>query len=117
MWLKMKELIQELNEIKGVKNVKKQSGPVLKVNLFGRPVPNSEAVEIKGDLRKISQKLRNCLEEARKEKKISSWEWIIKPEKKYTETSLGRDSITDRKDKGHKPGYYRIAIEMEASST
>lgn len=107
----MEQLIKNLRELEGVKNVKHQSGPVLKVNLFSREIPNSEAEQIRGDLRKLSQKLRNQLEQARKDGDIDSWEWIVKPEKQYTETSLGRDSITDRKDKGHKPAYYRIAIE------
>ncbi len=113
----MQELIQELRDIQGVKNVKKQSGPVLKVNLFGRPVPNSEAVEIKGDLRKISQKLRNQLDQAQEKGEISSWEWIVKPEKKYTDSSPRDLKVSDRKDKGHKPAYYRVAIEEEFSPT
>ncbi len=107
----MKQLISEIREIQGVKNVKKQSGPVLKVNLFGRPVPNSEAVEIKGDLRKISQKLRNQLDQAQENSEITSWEWIVKPQKKYTDSSPRDLNVSDRKDKGHKPGYYRINIE------
>lgn len=107
----MEELLKALHEIKGVKSIKRQSGPVIKVNLFSRKIPNSEAHQISGDLRKISQKLRNELEDARKNNVIDSWEWIVKPQKKYTETSLGKDKITDRKDKGHKPAYYRISIE------
>jgi len=107
----MKELITELREVEGVKNVKKQSGPVLRVNLFGKELPNSESKIIHGDLQKISQKLRNILEEFRKSEEISSWQWIVRPEKRYNETQLGKGKVTHRKDKGHRPGYYRISIE------
>lgn len=107
----MEELIENLRSVEGVKNVKKQSGPVLRINLFSRELPNSEAEVIRGDLRKTGQQLRNALEEARKDGTISSWEWIVKPQKKYTETSLGKGKISDRKDKGHKPAYYRVNIE------
>nr|ADE29235.1 hypothetical protein [uncultured virus] len=107
----MKQLIEDLRQVEGVKNVKKQSGPVLKINLFSRELPNSEAEIIRGDLRKTGQQLRNVLEDARKDNGINTWEWIVKPQKKYAETSLGKGKLTDRKDKGHKPAYYRVNIE------
>lgn len=50
----MKKIIQNLRDIQGVKNVKRQSVSVLKINLFSREIKNSEAEIIKGDLRKIS---------------------------------------------------------------
>lgn len=108
----MKQLIKNLRKIEGVKNVKKQSGPVLKINLFSQEIPRSEAKIIRGNLRKTGQKIRNTLEEARKNGDLSSWEWIVKPKKQYNETSLGKGKISDRKDKGHKPAYYRVNVEM-----
>ncbi|QGA80490.1 hypothetical protein [Candidatus Nanohalobium constans] len=107
----MEHLINELSGIKGVKNVKKYNQKVLEVNLFSREVPGSEAEEISGDLRKISQNIRNTLEEHRKKGKIQNWEWMNKPEKQYEETRLGTDKIKDRKEKGHKPAYYRISVK------
>jgi len=107
----MEDLIQNLIEIQGVKNVKKQGGPVLRVNLFSREIKQSEASEIKGNLRKITPKIKSTLDEGRKNGAFSGWEWIVRPKKKYQETSLGRDSISDRRTKGHKPDYYRISIQ------
>lgn len=107
----MEEVIEELRGIDGVKNVRRQSGPVLKVELFSREIPDSEAVDILGDLRSISQSIVNTLDEARSDGEFESWEWVQKPEKQYQETSLGRNSsVFDRKDKGHRPGYYRVSI-------
>lgn len=107
----MEDLIQDLIEIQGVKNVKKQSGPVLRINLFSREIKGSDASEIKGNLRKITPKIKSTLDEGRKKGVFTGWEWIVRPEKKYQETSLGRDSISDRKTKGHKPDYYRVSIQ------
>ena len=106
----MREVIDDLRNIDGVKNVRRQSGPVFKVELFSREISGSEAVEIRGDLRSISQRIVSVLDEASKEGVFDSWEWIVRPEKKYQETSLGRGSVSDRKDKGHRPGYYRVSI-------
>lgn len=107
----MKGTIEKLIDIKGVKNVKRQSGPVLRINLFSREIKGSEASEIKGNLRKITPKIKSTLDEARKNGEFKGWEWIVRPEKKYQETKLGRDSISDRKAKGHKPDYYRVSIQ------
>lgn len=107
----MEELIDDLRAIEGVKSVKRESGPVLKIDLFSREVPGSESEKISGDLRKISQKIRNSLENASSEGVFTGWEWIVKPEKKYQETSLGRRKVSDRKAKGHEPAYYRVSIE------
>lgn len=106
----MQEVIEELRSIEGVKNVRRQSGPVLKIELFSREIPGSDAVEIHGDLRTISQKIVNSLDEASSKEVFDSWEWIVRPEKKYQETSLGRGKVSDRKDKGHRPGYYRVSV-------
>ncbi|WEL23325.1 hypothetical protein [Candidatus Nanohalovita haloferacivicina] len=109
----MKQLIDKLRDIDGVKAVRKQSGPVLKIELFHREIPNSEAVEIRGDLRSISQNIVNILDEARNEGEFESWEWVRKPQKRYQETSLGRNrSVSDRKAKGHRPGFYRVSIQV-----
>lgn len=107
----MEQLIKDLREIDGVKAVRRQSGPVLKIELFHQEIPNSEAVKIQGDLRSISQNIVNTLNEARNEEVFESWEWVRKPEKKYQETSLGQNrSVSDRKAKGHRPGFYRVSI-------
>lgn len=111
--LAMKEVIHDINSIEGVKNVKRFSGPVLKINLFSRPIPGSEAEEISGDLRKISQKIRNSLDDGRTSGSFDGWEWIIKPDKKYQETKLGNRKVSDRKDKGHKPAFYKVSIQEQ----
>lgn len=105
----MKEVIEKLRDVEGIKGIENRSG-TLKINLFSRPVPGSEAVEISGDLRKISQNIRTILEDGRGKGLYSSWEWMQKPEKKYQETKLGKRKVSDRKDKGHKPGFYRVSI-------
>jgi hypothetical protein len=107
----MRELIRELTEIKGVKNVKKKGGPTLKVNLHSREQPRKEVEKLMGDLRKISPKIRNKLEEARKKGEIKNWNWTRKPEKKYSETSVGTTNVSDRKPIGHEPSYYRISVQ------
>ena len=107
----MNETIEELIEVKGVKNVKRQSGSVLRINLFSRDIKGSEASEIKGNLRKITPKIKSVLDQGRKNGDFKGWEWIVRPEKQYQETKLGKDSISDRKAKGHKPDYYRVSIE------
>lgn len=106
----MEELIQDLNQIKGIKNTKRRGKNLLKMKLFSRKIKGSEAFKIKGDLRKISQKIRSKLEEAKDKKVIQKWNWVEKPEKKYTETQLGRGKATDRKEKGHKPNHYTVEI-------
>ena len=112
VYCSMRQLIGNLRSIDGVKAVRKQSGPVLKIELFHREIRNSEAVEIKGNLRSISQNIVNVLDDARSEEVFKSWEWIRKPKKQYQETSLGRNrAVSDRKVKGHKPGFYRVSIQ------
>jgi len=107
----MQDLISTINEIKGVKNVKKRSGPTLKINLYSREIPSREAEKIRGDLRKISQKIRDRLEKAREKSVINGWNWIQKPEKKYDETGIRTEKISDRKEVGHKPPFYTISIK------
>jgi hypothetical protein len=107
----MEHLIEDLLELDSVKSVKRQSGPVLKIELFCREIPNSELVEIKGDLRKTTPRIRSILEDNKKGGEISGWNWVVRPEKKYSETSLGRLKISDRKAKGHRPGHYRVSIK------
>jgi len=106
----MENLIKDLREIDGVKNVRRQSGPVLRIELFSREVSGSEVVEIRGDLRSISQRIVSVLDEASGDGVFDSWEWIVKPEKQYQETRLGRRKTSDRKEKGHRPGYYRVSV-------
>jgi hypothetical protein len=107
----MKEIIQDINEVTGVKNIRRKGNNLLNIELFSRKVEGSEAFKIKGNLRKISQKIRNKLETHKKKGQIQNWNWIAKPEKKYAETQLGKGETTDRKEKGHKTDYYTIEIQ------
>lgn len=108
----MEKLLQELNSLDEIKAVKRFSGPVLKIQLFTHEIKGSEAVKVRGDLKSISQKLVNALNDARERGDIQGWNWVEKPEKKYQETNLGYDSsVTNRKDKGHKTGYYQVSVE------
>lgn len=100
-----------LRDLEYVKNVKNMSDTTIKINLFTRDVGTSELKEIKGDLRSIGQNISSELNSLKKEGEISGWRWMEKPEKKYQETSLGKDKLKDRKPKGHKPGYYRVFIK------
>jgi len=109
----MRSLIQNLNELEGVKNVKKRSGPTLRINLFSRPVPGREVEEVSGDLQSISQKLRNALEKAKENSEIQSWNWVQKPKKKYDDTPIQTHKVSDRKEIGHKPAYYTVSIQEE----
>lgn len=104
----MKQLPEKIQGIKGVKNVRK-NGAGLKIELFTDKVRGADAEKIKGDLRKISQKLRSKLEQARQNGEIKSWEWNIRPQKKYQDAGIG--GVTDRKEKGHDPAYYSVTVE------
>jgi hypothetical protein len=109
----MEQLIQELSQIQGVQNVKKKGGPTLKINLHSREQPRKEVEKLMGDLRKISPKIRDRLEKARENGEIKNWNWTRKPEKKYSETSVGTSKVSDRKPIGHEPAYYMISIQLE----
>lgn len=107
----MQGIINKLRVLEGVKAVRREGEDVLKIQLFTKEIPETEAVEIHGDLRSISQKLVNTLNEGKGEE-YGRWNWIQKPEKKYQETSLGgRSGVTDRKEKGHKPGFYKVVLD------
>ena len=103
----MEKLLTKLKDIKGVKAVRNRSG-TLKIELFSRPVANAEAKEISGDLRSIGQKITNTLNNS---SEISSWNWIQKPEKKYSKTSVKTEKVSDRKPVGHEPDYYTLSIQ------
>lgn len=105
----MNDRFDGLRELDYVKNVKERDSSI-KINLFTRDVGDSDIKEIKGDLRSTGQNISAELDRLKKEGEIKGWKWMEKPEKKYQETSLGRDKIADRKPKGHKPGYYRVFI-------
>ena len=111
----MDELIENLLDIQAVKSVKRQGNSVLRIDLFSREIPGSEAEEIKADLRKVTPKIKARLESSRKEKEISGWEWMVRPEKQYQETSLGKSKVSDRKSKGYKPSHYKVAVEHSSS--
>ena len=99
-----------IRELDYIKNVKNMSDSTIKINLFTRDIGSSDLVEIKGDLRSIGQNISSELNSLKKKGEISGWKWMEKPEKKYQETSLGNEKISDRKPRGHRPGYYRVFI-------
>lgn len=108
----MEKLIQKLTELDEIKVVKRFGGPVLKIQLFMREIEGSDAVDIHGDLQSISQKIMRELDNSKKHGEIKRWNWTQRPEKQYQETNLGyNSSVTDRKAKGHKPGYYQVSVE------
>lgn len=104
----MDEVITELRHLEGVKAVRRFSGS-LRVELFSRPVSGTDMVEIDGDLRKISQSIRQVLENGRADGVLDSWEWIVRPEKKYRDSSPV-DGVSDRSSKGYDRGFYRISF-------
>ena len=106
----MTGLVKKLREIEGVKAVKRSSS-TLRIDLFSREIPDAEAEKIMGDLRSISQKIRNTLDKARKNSEIENWNWIQKPEKKYAETRINTEKVNDRKAVGHQPSYYTVSIQ------
>jgi len=108
----MKQLLEKLNQVEGVKNVKKRSGPTLRINLFSRPVPGREAEEIQANLQSTSQKIRAQFETAKKNSEIENWNWIQKPEKKYEDTPIQTEKVKDRKSIGYKPAYYTVSIQV-----
>lgn len=99
-----------IRELDYVKNVKNMSDSTIKINLFTRDIGSPDLVEIKGDLRSIGQNISSELNSLKNDGEISGWKWMEKPEKKYQETKLGRDAVSDRKSRGHKPGYYRVFV-------
>ncbi|PSH02474.1 MAG: hypothetical protein BRC26_00375 [Nanohaloarchaea archaeon QH_8_44_6] len=104
----MDEVVGELRGLEGVKAVRRFSGS-LRVELFSRPVQGSDVVEISGDPRRISQGIRSVFEDARKEGIVESWEWVVKPEKKYRDSSPV-DGVSDRSAKGYDRGFYRVSF-------
>ena len=107
----MEKLLANLRDIKGVKAVKKRSGPTLKIKLYSKEIPDTEAGKIMGDLRSISQQISNTLTESKEKREINAWNWIQKPEKKYRKTSVKTEKVTDRKATGHEPTYYTASIQ------
>lgn len=95
------DVVNDLNELEGVKSVRKRNKE-LRIDLFTEDL--GEASKIKGDLSSITPKIRNVLEEH-----LDQWEWIVRPEKRYSETEIG--GVTDRKPKGYDPDYYAVSLE------
>jgi len=95
------DLAEKLKELEGVKSVRKRNNE-LRIELYTKDV--GEASKIRGDLSSITPKIRNVLEEH-----LDQWEWIVRPEKKYSETEIG--AVTDRKPKGYDPDYYAVSLE------
>lgn len=96
-------IVEKLRDIEGVKNVEKRRSEI-RIDPFKRPVEGSEASKIIGDLSSMTQSIRHILDE-----EFESWEWIVRPKKRYSELEIG--NVTDRKPKGHRPDYYTVSIE------
>lgn len=96
-------LVEKLRSIQGVKSVEKRKSEI-RINPFKRPVEGSEASKIMGDLSSITPQIRHVLDS-----ELDNWEWITRPQKRYSETEIG--NVTDRKAKGHRPDYYTVSIE------
>jgi len=103
----MESVIEKLNSIKGIKNVRKLGANQLEINLFSEKVPGREAEKISGNLKKISQKISSKLSE---QSGIQNWEWVQKPSNVYDETPVKTEKVSDRKKVGHKPAKYLIFI-------
>ena len=104
----MSDLVDKLKDVKGVKSVKNRSG-LLKVNLYADE--KGDVYEIKGDLRKISQKISHRLSDALDNSKINGWNWVQKPEKQYRSAGPDIGGVNDRQPTGHKPPFYTISVQ------
>ena len=102
----MKEIVQKLNEIEGIKSTRFQGEKVLKIKPFSRKRKGQDAEKIMGDLRKITPRISSTLDSI---DSLDSWEWNVKPKKRYAEKGIS-DSVKDRKPKGHKPAHYLVTI-------
>ena len=105
----MEELLKQLREVEGVKAVKRRSR-TLRIELFAREKPN-DIWEIRGNLRKTGQQIRRRMDEAKENGLIDGWNWIQKPEKKYEDTPIETEKVSDRKPRGHRPPYYTVSIQ------
>lgn len=105
----MKKLIQNLNDIEGVKSARLRGEKLVMVKPHKIELENQEEDKIPVDLRKLSRNLKKTLSNS---KKLKSWDWNVKPQKQYKETSLG-GSISQRKSKGYDPSNYLITIERK----
>ncbi|MFB6100427.1 MAG: hypothetical protein ABEK16_04080 [Candidatus Nanohalobium sp.] len=105
----MQQLVEKLREVEGVKAVRKRSS-TLRIELFARE-KSEDIWEIRGDLRKTGQQIRQRLEEAREEGLIENWNWTQKPEKKYGDTPIETEKVSDRKPLGHRPPYYTVSVQ------
>lgn len=104
----MKEIVQKLTEIEGIKTVKVQGENVLKIKPFSRKRKGQDAEKIVGDLRKITPRISSTLDSI---DSVDNWEWNVRPKKRYAEKGIS-DSVKDRKAKGHKPAYYLVTVQL-----
>ena len=105
----MKDIVQKLTEIEGIKTVRPKGESVLKIKPFSRERKGQDAEKIVGDLRKITPKISNTLDSM---DSIDSWEWNVRPKKRYAETGVS-DSVNDRKAKGHRPAHYIVTVHKK----
>jgi len=101
-------LFSQIKGTEGIKSVKNRRD-TLKINLYTRE--KGDVYEIRGDLRKISQKIRHKLDEARSKSEIDGWNWVQKPEKQYRSKGPDIGNINDRQPIGHKPPFYTVSIQ------
>jgi len=107
------ELTDELSSLEGVKYVKHQSDNLLRIELFSREIPGTEAEDIPADLRSLSQQVSNTLNQASTQGDIKRWNWVEKPEKQYQDRSHRGVKVSDRQSAGHKPAHYTISIQRK----
>lgn len=103
----MENLVAELREVKGIKSVRMQGDRMMKIEPHKRELKGQEAEKIIGNLRSITPKITNILDSS---EEVSTWEWNVKPEKRYKKSELDT-SVTDSRPKGHKPAHYLVTIE------
>ena len=101
----MKELLKKLHGLDGVKSIDRHGEKVIEINLYSREIKRNQLYEIRADLRKISRKIKNVLDE-----NTGSWNWNQKPEKKYRQEGP-ETGVNDRKALGHDRDSYTVTVE------
>jgi|APHM01.1.fsa_nt_gi hypothetical protein len=104
----MENVINDIKHTRGIKSVKNR-GDTLKINLYSRE--KGDVHKIEGDLRKISQKIKHRLDEARGKSEIDSWNWVQRPEKQYRSKGPDVGNVNDRQPIGHEPPFYTVSIQ------
>lgn len=103
----MKDLIRKINEVEGIKSARMRGEKLVLIKPHKVELENQDEDRIPVDLRKVSRKLKEILDNS---EEVKSWNWNKKPKKKYDETGLG-GSVSHRKSKGYDPSDYLITVE------